>query len=490
MMTQITSRAGGRVRRFSPVWATLLFAGCMTLAPRSQDSLPFEDAGAELGTPVETRREVHSLPRTDAGGGPAGTALPGPVAGAVQPPALPLPPTNSGPRGIVGMDPEDGTPDPLSIPAPIRKRQAEPDATSPLPAGVQRRLDLTVQAPARKQVDSNVTYRLTVQNRGDDPAEEVSVHCEFDQPLIFSGSSDREVLNRIGRMLPNETRELALSLMSHKTGTHCSRFTVRFKDQEQEVEALWKSVCVEFVPRQLEISVQGPSQRTVGSRAEFNLFVSNRSKAPLSDVRVAVAFDAALIPKEATAGAEQKPRSLAWNLETLQPAEGVQLQIEFECQIPARRACLTVEAGAKELSGDQAERCVEIVPIPGVLDLRVSDRVDPIEVGKRADYEVSVQNIGLQVVRKVRLETEAPSQLKALSAKVVQDGQPLDLKFERQGQRLIFEPIEQLGPDARVVFLIEVEGLQAGKGEFTATLTSSLSRAAVSVSEPTGVTEP
>lgn len=335
-----------------------------------------------------------------------------------------------------------------------------------------------------------MTYRLTVHNQSDEPVDEITVHCEFDEALIFGGSGKREVLNRVGQILPHETRELALSLLSEKTGTHCCRFTVKFKEQDREVEALWKSVCVEFVPRQLELSVQGPVQRTVGSRAEFNLYVSNRSAKVLSEARVSVAFDAALIPKEATAGAVQKPRSLVWDLQDLQPNEGVQLQVEFDCQTPARRACLTIEAEAKDLSGDQTEACVEVVPVPGVLDLRVSDRTDPVHVGKRGEYEVTVQNIGLQVVRKVRLEVAAPPHLKILSAKVVQDGQPIDLKYDREEGRLVFEPIDQLGPDARLAFVIEVEGVTAGKAEFVATLTSSLSRVAVSVAEPTGIVEP
>src|SRR4029077_20711972 len=111
-------------------------------------------------------------------------------------------------------------------------------------------------------------------------------------------------------------------------------------------------VCVDFVTRHVEIEIVGPTQRTEGSRAEFNITLSNSSLKTIADARAIVSVDKALIPKEASAGAEQKSGSLTWRLGSLAPLEKVQLQLEFECRSQAHRACVSVEVKNGNLSGD------------------------------------------------------------------------------------------------------------------------------------------
>ena len=370
--------------------------------------------------------------------------------------------------------------------------KAEPVTPRIEPDGVHvaRKLDLSVKAPARKQVNGHATYRLTLRNSGDAPADEVTVHCDFDQRLEFPGKSERTVVQRLGLLSPGEVKELSLSLTSRETGTHCCRFSVTSREAGRETEAVWKSVCVEFVPRQLEIEVRGPVQRTVGSRAEFNIHVSNYSDKAIANVQAALNFDAALVPEEVTTGAEQKSGRLLWNLGELQAHEGVQLQVEFDCRLPAHRACLQAEAFGAGLADEQRELCVEIVPVPGVLDLRVSDRTDPLTVGAVGDFETTVQNIGLQPARRVQVEFAASSNLKIESATVKLGDRALSVKSHPHDGKIVFDPIDELPPDGRLTFVIQARGVQEGAAEFTATLRSALSQIALSTTETTSVTAP
>src|SRR5262249_7636639 len=105
-------------------------------------------------------------------------------------------------------------------------------------------------------------------------------------------------------------------------------------------------------------------------------------------------------------------------------------------------------------------------------------------------YEVTVQNIGLQPARRVVLEAALPENLKLRSTSVRSGDQDLALKQAAQGNRLVFDAVEKLAPNARLVYRFEVEAVRAGPAQFQVSLTSALSSTAVVVSEPTLIVEP
>ncbi len=164
--------------------------------------------------------------------------------------------------------------------------------------------------------------------------------------------------------------------------------------------------------------------------------------------------------------------------------------MEFECRTQAHRACIRVDVKGADVVAEHEEACLEVVPVPGTLDLRISDRDDPLETGRSGVYEVTVQNIGLQAARRVMLEAAIPENVKVRSVTVRVADRPLSLKYVSEPGKLIFDPVEQLAPNARLIYTFEVEALRAGPVEFRASLTSALSGTAVTVSEPTTIVDP
>jgi hypothetical protein len=476
------------IYRFPVIWLTGVLAGCMSMSPPPRATTWRPGAvPAPLGTHdgYEVRRPV-------------------PPAARREPPAKPLPgEALSLPRGKVGDLAEsdvDELPDPVGVPseggvetAPRPERgpsidlapRIEPDEVT-----LEQPIDLAVVAPGRRQVGGTVTYRVTLRSTSDRPFDELIIRCRFGDDLVFSGTDRREVLQRVAHLSPGEAKQIALSLTSKKTGSHCCRFSVARLEGGQEIELASRDVCVEFVTRHVEIDLFGPIQRTEGSRAEFNLTLSNLSQTTVNDVQAMVAYDRALVVKEASAEALQRIGQLAWRLGALGPMEKVQLQVEFECRVPAHRACIRVEVRGADVAAEHEEACVEIVPVPGTLDLRVSDRDDPLETGRRGAYEVTVQNIGLQAARRLVLEAAIPENIVVRSAVVRVSQQPLALKYLTEPGRLLFDPVDELAPNARLVYTFEVEALRPGPAEFRASLTSALSSTAVTVSEPTTVVDP
>jgi len=477
-------------RRFRLTGIVLLLAGCMTIPPRQQATAwRIGDLPAPLGAQdgQQANRPLSSPPDNKESGQIQKDPL--------RKPQIPDRPKDS-PPAVANGDRDEP-------PAPIRKPPASknrknlqlPKAESapqivPAEVTVPQSVELLVSAPSRKQVGGTATFRLSLSNTGDRPLEGLTVRCGFDDALVFVGSDQREVLQRVDRLAPGESRELALSLAATSAGSHCCRFLVTRREGSDEIEVVSKQVCIDFVIRHVEIEIIGPTQRTEGSRAEFNITLSNSSLKTIADAQAIVSFDKALLPKEASAGAEQKAGSLTWRLGSLGPLEKVQLQVEFECRNQAHRACVSVEVKGSNLAGDQDEACLEIVPVPGTLDLQIRDVDDPIEVGQPGTFEVTVENIGLQSARRVVIEAVLSENLKLRTAIVRSEGRDMALKYAAEANKLSFDPVTQLEPNARLVYRFEVEALRPGPAEFRASLSSSLSSTPVTAVEPMTIVEP
>jgi uncharacterized repeat protein (TIGR01451 family) len=487
-MTRQTASFRRSIGRFPLAWLVVVLAGCMTFSPppRTTNVWRAPDSPGPLGAAaeIETRRALSpATPNT----------RPAPTSEG----ALPLPQTGEYSNNDVDLDPPPeivrSSPDPAKDVFP--KVGAGP-AIEPIPkveledVTAVRPLEMTVVAPSRKSPGGTATYRVTLRNTGDRLLEGLVVHCHFDDALVFSGSDRREVVQRVDRLTVGESKELALSLTSDQIGAHCCRFVVWRRDGGGEVELAYKQVCVEFTTRHVEIEIVGPSQRTEGSRAEFNFAVSNTSYKKINDAQVIISYDKALVPREVSAEAERKSGALVWRLGALQPLEKVQLQVEFECRSQAHRACVSVDVTGTNGSAEHEEACLEVVPVSGTLDLRVSDRDDPLETGKSGAYEVTVQNIGLQPARRVVVEAALPENVQLQSVRVQSGDAALNLKYSVEGRRVVFDPVEQLEPNVRLVYTFEVEALRAGLAEFRASLTSSLGNTVVTASEPTSIVEP
>jgi hypothetical protein len=366
---------------------------------------------------------------------------------------------------------------------PDRSAAPAPDLNPPRANGPAR-LELKVEAPRRKQVGSGAEYHLTVHNPSHAAAQNVTIECRFDEKLIFPGKEDKRAIQKLGTLSAGETRQVSLTLASDDPGRHCCDFAVLSEGDE----SVWKSVCVEFVPRQIEVTLLGPAQRAIGSRAEFNLRIVNVSEKLLPSVTARLNYDPALKAEEATAEAQQQPGSLTWKLSNLKPGEGAQLQAEFTCLEAAEHACLSALVTGSDLPEEQTDACVEITrAVAAGLEMRLLDHADPIDVGDQTGYLTIVQNRSGQPAREVRFEAEIPDNFRVAAVEVKADDRALKLDYQIEGRRITFEPVHQLNPNSNVSFLIQVKALRAGDVVFRAEVSSSLDEERVSLAEQTTI---
>jgi len=330
-------------------------------------------------------------------------------------------------------------------------------------------VELLVQSPARIQAGSPVTFDVTVRNGTPAAVDEVAVESEFDAVFTFPGSGEKHVRQSLGRLEPGAERTLALTLTTDSPGTACNRFSVRSRGQE----VVWKSVCVEVMPREAELRLLGPKVRTIGSRAEFTAKLVNSSSKAWTQVEARVAHPAALVPREASTGARQSPGKLSWNLDRVEPGEGVQIQVEFECTAAVTQGCLTFQVTSAGMEDRQTEACLDVVTAAGPLRLEVGDGVDPLGVGEETEYVVSVRNTSSRAVPAVGLNAEIPGILQVVSANArIEPAGGSEPDVRVAGSDVVVSPLRDLAPDAVITLRIRVRALRPGDGEMMARVKS------------------
>lgn len=373
-------------------------------------------------------------------------------------------------------------------------RQQEPgaagdaDRTPPAPQTERAagRLELDIEAPASEQVDSGVTFRLTVRNAADVPVAGVVVECEFDDALVFPGREEKKVVQALERIPAGASRQLALTLFSRQTGEHCVRFTVTVGG----AEAVWKSVCIDFTEKRLDVTLLGPSRRTLGTRAEFTAKLLNTSARPVSGVRVAVMYDErVLAPRAGTTGARRSRGRMSWNLGTLQPGDGLQLQVEFECIAAAPRAPLRLRADAADMPTRVVGAELAVNRAAGGIEVQVCDRRDPLGVGEQTEYLVTVRNRRREPLRRVQLTARVPQSLRLRSADLYRNLRQTAAAQRSTAAKAEFPPIGRLEPGESVTYRIRADGVRPGDGWFSATVRHALQEGGLEVFEATTVNE-
>lgn len=350
-------------------------------------------------------------------------------------------------------------------------------------------LKMRVVGQQKRPVGGTVTFDVLVQNDGKQTVDQIAILVDFDNSLVFPGHRERQLRKNIGQLLPGQSREMRLTLASNKLGSHECRFGLLADGKELQQQV----ASVEFIEPKLQLELLGPARRTVGSRAEFSIKVANVSDRPIDDLQLALTHDAALTPREATGGYKLERDRMTWSLGSLGPGEGRQVQAEFDCRQLSEQACVTVEAHSEELSVDAQERCVTVVAVPGELDLRVSDRQDPIKVGGEVLYEITVQNLGLKAVSTLQINVQSSEHLRldSLDAFVSNKGNEKAASLAKQDRsgRWTLRLEVPLPPDATLRLSLRSKAVTPGDAELRVETSSGANGAQAETFEFTTVNE-
>jgi uncharacterized repeat protein (TIGR01451 family) len=337
-------------------------------------------------------------------------------------------------------------------------------------------LKVTMTGPPNGAVGAPIPYEINVSNPGTGPATNVLLTDEFDRGLEHESKANPVELP-IGTLGAGQSKVVKISLTPRTVGTLMNRVVAT---GDGGLNSRAEHPVVVQQPK-LTLKMEGPAARYVGRPAVWNIQVTNPGDVPLNNVKVSDVLPPELAFDSASSGGQVNNGQVVWSLGTLGPHDQKVVQVSTRCVKMAPQA-LQVATGTADLGMQAQDRAaIEIRGLPA-FRLEVYDLDDPVEVGSNTTYKIEVTNQGSLPGNKVQMSCTVPPQMKIIKA----DG---PTKGQTVGQKVLFPPVETLGPKETLTYSIEVQALKAGDVRFTAELRSETLSAPVIEEESTNIYE-
>lgn len=348
---------------------------------------------------------------------------------------------------------------------------------------------VTTSGPRDVKVGDEVAFTIQITNRGATPATGLYVKDECDAGLVHARGSGGLGFPLGDLPAGAASQTYSITFRATKPGKLCHRVTVTgdggiSAKAEACVTAAGAGGAVEPSPKpaaestkglSATIRTDGPKELAVNGMAIFTATIANTTNKEMRSVRVVVQHDASLDAESATGGNVPQGNSLVWVLESLQPGRPVALEVHCKCVTAAENACCRVNANTLDASA-RDEACVKIragSAVPGggegVLGMTLAGNRNPVNLNGKVTYEIQVLNQGSAAERLVALTVTLPEGMTAV--RLGTNGPP-GTQYTIQGQRIVFDSVEKLGPGEPLTYRVVVLAKKLGQARVRAELRS------------------
>ncbi len=341
---------------------------------------------------------------------------------------------------------------------------------------VQPRLELAItDAPARVAMGEPIPVVLVVSNPGTGVVEKVRVTS-----LLPTGiktlDGQTELTFDADRLKAGESREFRMDVYADAPGSYAmgGRAT---SVGGLEAEAMGVTTLVQQPT--LKLVKTGPGAQYVGRMVTYDMTVTNTGEVAALDTVIEEALPRGISSIKASAGARiLRGTKLVWDLGTLDPGVSRTVRVSYTPSIEGVLASNAI-ATAKYAEPATASAETTLTGIPAVT-MEVVDLEDPIELGQRCTYQITVENQGTATATNVTVVCDVEKSVKYVYSTGATVG-------TEKGSRIVFAPVETLAPGAKAVWRVVVTAEQPGDSLFKVTLTTDQLGRAVEKSEATRI---
>jgi len=341
---------------------------------------------------------------------------------------------------------------------------------------IEPRLKLAKSAPQGALVCDPIRVQYVVTNIGTGPAQEVKIVDTLADGLVTSdGKSELVII--AGTLLAGQVKEFSAELRARKTGEYVSKAVARSADG-LEVESEATTTVVDQPV--LTITQTGAEKLYVGRSVTYEITVANTSEAPATNAVIENAIPAGVTSMKASAGARLTNKKIVWPLGTLAPNTTRTVYVSFA---PTKAGTLTNKVTATAHCADAVTVSAQttIAAIPAVL-MEVIDIADPVEVGGRTTYVITVTNQGSAPSTNIGVVCVLEENVRYVSSTGSTVG-------SIENGTLTFSPLAKLAPKARAIWRVVVTALKPGDTRFKATINTDELTRPVEETEATRVYE-
>jgi uncharacterized repeat protein (TIGR01451 family) len=341
---------------------------------------------------------------------------------------------------------------------------------------IEPRLKLTKTAPAEVLLCDMIPVKYIVSNAGTGNIPNVRIVDSLPAGLRTTDGKNNLIFEA-GTLGPGQTREFTIDLRPTRTGTYTSK-AVAQSTTEQKVES-FETTTVVSLPV-LSISKTGPEKLYIGRPVTYEITVTNTSDVPARDAVIEDTIPEGMTSVKATAGAKLSASKLVWEIGTLAPKSSETLRISY---VPTKPGALVNDATASAYCAEPVTASVRtfVTGIPAIM-LEVVDIEDPVRIGNRATYMISVTNQGSATSTNIHVECILEDNVQYVSSAGATAGSIV-------GDTVRFLPLGSLAPQDKAVWRVVVAAVKPGDVRFKVIMKSDELTRTVEESEATHVYE-
>ncbi len=363
-------------------------------------------------------------------------------------------------------------------------------------------LDVVILSPGQVTVSDTVSVRLQLTNTSGSELTEILLTDQLPEGLDHvdarqgEDSTARNLDFSIASIQPGETVEKELTLRPTMTGQLCHTLTV------QLANGLSNSTrsCLESIPRplppELQLQLLGPNSLTAGRPARYRVQVQHVGENLVNEITLRLQIPESLVIQQATEGHRRLQNTIDLDIPRLAPGE----QAELVIQVIALRETPAVSLAGSLLIANQPVDSSSIEVTVGAaeqdsadpesldrnrLTVSITDLDDPVTVGQKITYLVSIRNDRDVSDKQIRIQVELPEGLELVKFTQPHEGKATVDAAERTIQATEIKELlsrEQLKP-----FRVEVIARRSGQFRVQVSVQSARSDNVQQIGEETTV---
>jgi len=340
---------------------------------------------------------------------------------------------------------------------------------------VQPALKIVKTAPAEVIQCDPIPIRIVVTNTGTGMAQNVKVTDPLPEGMkTLEGRS--AILFEAGMLAPGQSRAFTVQAKASKTGEFVNRAAaVADGGLKAESEAVTTVVRLPV----LAVTKSVPKLRYVGRPLTYTITVTNKGDAVARDTVVVDTLPVNARLLEASAGGQVTGGKVTWKLGSLAANASKTVSVSLLPTAPGTIRNFVAATAYCAKGSDQA--VTEVRGIPAIL-LECVDLEDPVELGTKATYVITVTNQGSALGTNIVVQCTLPKEQEFVSATG-------PTKETAVGKTVTFAPLGSLAPKAKATYRVVVKGVGTGDVRFKVSLTSDQMTSPAEETESTNIYE-